>query len=100
MGYDYLKTVDFFLDWYGLNARILPWRSDPKPYYVWVSEIMLQQTRVEAVKGYFERFVEALPDVTDSRGGGCYRPEVVGRPWALQQGTEYEKGCNPYCGRV
>lgn len=64
MGYDYLKTVDFFLDWYGLNARILPWRSDPKPYYVWVSEIMLQQTRVEAVKGYFERFVEALPDVT------------------------------------
>ena len=63
MGYDYSKTVDFFLDWYELNARILPWRSEPKPYYVWVSEIMLQQTRVEAVKGYFERFVEVLPDV-------------------------------------
>ena len=63
MRYDYSKTVDFFLDWYELNARILPWRSEPKPYYVWVSEIMLQQTRVEAVKGYFERFVEALPDV-------------------------------------
>ena len=63
MGYDYSKTVDFFLDWYELNARILPWRSDPQPYYVWVSEIMLQQTRVEAVKGYFERFIEALPDV-------------------------------------
>ena len=63
MGYDYSKTVEFFLDWYELNARILPWRSDPKPYYVWVSEIMLQQTRVEAVKGYFERFVEVLPDV-------------------------------------
>ncbi len=63
MGYDYSKTVDFFLDWYELNARILPWRSEPKPYYVWVSEIMLQQTRVEAVKGYFERFIEALPDV-------------------------------------
>ena len=63
MGYDYSKTVDFFLDWYELNARILPWRSEPKPYYVWVSEIMLQQTRVEAVKGYFERFIETLPDV-------------------------------------
>ena len=63
MRYDYSKTVEFFLDWYELNARILPWRSNPKPYYVWVSEIMLQQTRVEAVKGYFERFIEALPDV-------------------------------------
>jgi len=63
MGFDYSKTVDFFLDWYELNARILPWRSNPKPYYVWVSEIMLQQTRVEAVKGYFERFIEVLPDV-------------------------------------
>lgn len=63
MGYDYSKTVDYFLDWYELNARILPWRSEPKPYYVWVSEIMLQQTRVEAVKAYFERFVEVLPDV-------------------------------------
>ena len=63
MRYDYSKTVEFFLDWYELNARILPWRSEPKPYYVWVSEIMLQQTRVEAVKGYFERFIETLPDV-------------------------------------
>jgi len=61
--YDYSKTVDYFLDWFELNARILPWRSTPEPYYVWVSEIMLQQTRVEAVKGYFERFIEVLPDV-------------------------------------
>lgn len=63
MGYDYSKTVEFFLDWFELNARILPWRTQPKPYYVWVSEIMLQQTRVEAVKQYFERFIEVLPDV-------------------------------------
>ena len=63
MGYDYSETVEYLLDWYELNARILPWRSDPQPYYVWVSEIMLQQTRVEAVKGYFDRFIEALPDV-------------------------------------
>lgn len=51
------------LEWYDKNMRILPWREEPTPYRVWVSEIMLQQTRVEAVKPYFERFMEALPDV-------------------------------------
>ncbi len=51
------------LKWYDRNRRILPWREEPSPYRVWVSEIMLQQTRVEAVKPYFERFMEALPDI-------------------------------------
>jgi A/G-specific adenine glycosylase len=51
------------LRWYDYNARILPWREDPSPYRVWISEIMLQQTRVEAVKPYYERFMEELPDV-------------------------------------
>ena len=51
------------LDWYDASARVLPWRSEPTPYRVWVSEIMLQQTRVEAAKPYFLRFVEALPDI-------------------------------------
>lgn len=51
------------LEWYDKNRRILPWREDPTPYRVWVSEIMLQQTRVEAVKPYFRRFMEALPDI-------------------------------------
>jgi A/G-specific adenine glycosylase len=50
-------------EWFSGNARILPWREEPTPYYVWISEIMLQQTRVEAVKPYFERFIKALPDV-------------------------------------
>ena len=49
--------------WYDRNRRILPWREEPTPYRVWVSEIMLQQTRVEAVKPYFERFMKALPDI-------------------------------------
>ncbi|MCM1325039.1 MAG: A/G-specific adenine glycosylase [Bacteroidales bacterium] len=53
------------LKWYNENKRILPWRSEPTPYRVWVSEIMLQQTRVEAVKPYFERFMKALPDIKD-----------------------------------
>lgn len=49
--------------WYDYNARILPWRSDPSPYHVWISEIMLQQTRVEAVKKYYDRWMAQLPDV-------------------------------------
>ncbi len=49
------------LHWYHKNARDLPWRQNPTPYQVWISEIMLQQTRVEAVKPYYARFMEALP---------------------------------------
>lgn len=49
--------------WYLKNRRTLPWREDPTPYHVWVSEIMLQQTRVETVLPYYQRFLEALPDV-------------------------------------
>ena len=51
------------LPWYYENRRELPWRRDREPYHIWVSEIMLQQTRVEAVKGYYERFLRALPTV-------------------------------------
>jgi len=66
MGINELKLQELtepLLAWYEENKRELPWRSVPTPYRVWVSEIMLQQTRVEAVKGYFERFIEVLPDV-------------------------------------
>ena len=51
------------LPWYRENRRELPWRADRLPYHIWLSEIMLQQTRVEAVKGYYARFLEALPDI-------------------------------------
>lgn len=51
------------LGYYDRERRRLPWREEPTPYRVWISEIMLQQTRVEAVRPYFERFVTALPDV-------------------------------------
>lgn len=57
------KMVEPLLKWFDQNARILPWRDQPTPYRVWVSEIMLQQTRVEAVKPYYQRFMKALPDV-------------------------------------
>lgn len=60
---DLAQAVPALLDWYAAGARILPWRELPTPYRVWVSEIMLQQTRVEAVLPYFRRFMEALPTV-------------------------------------
>ncbi len=59
----YAETVPYLLHWYEFNRRILPWREDPTPYHVWVSEIMLQQTRVEAVRGYYDRFLTCLPEV-------------------------------------
>lgn len=51
------------LPWYEENKRDLPWRRDKEPYHIWLSEIMLQQTRVETVKGYYVRFLTALPTV-------------------------------------
>ena len=51
------------LDWYDIHRRTLPWRGTRDPYRVWVSEIMLQQTRVAAVLPYYQRWMEALPDV-------------------------------------
>lgn len=59
------ELFDALLNWYYHNARILPWREEPTPYRVWISEIMLQQTRVEAVKPYYDRFMEALPTIED-----------------------------------
>ena len=52
-------------DWYKREARVLPWRSDPNPYYVWISEIMLQQTRVDTVIPYFFRFVTEIPGIRE-----------------------------------
>lgn len=51
------------LPWFAEHRRDLPWRRDREPYHVWLSEIMLQQTRVEAVRGYYLRFLERLPDI-------------------------------------
>ena len=63
--FDFQRIQNPLLSWYEKEKRDLPWRQDPTPYRVWVSEIMLQQTRVEAVKGYYLRFMEALPTVED-----------------------------------
>ena len=57
------KAVGALCNWYRAGHRDLPWRRTPTPYHVWVSEIMLQQTRVQAVLPYYERFMRALPTV-------------------------------------
>lgn len=57
------ESVEPLVAWYREHRRDLPWREHPDAYRVWVSEIMLQQTRVEAVKPYYDRFLEAFPDV-------------------------------------
>ena len=59
------QIADPLLAWFAEHARKLPWRVQPTAYRVWVSEIMLQQTRVEAVKPFYARFMEELPDVAD-----------------------------------
>ena len=60
---DLSTIIDPLLAWYEQNRRPLPWRDDPTPYHVWLSEIMLQQTRIEAVIPYYERFLAACPTV-------------------------------------
>lgn len=59
------KITKDLLDWYQKYKRDLPWRRTRNPYYIWVSEVMLQQTRVEAVKVYYERFIHRLPTLYD-----------------------------------
>ena len=63
----YTEKLSFIIypliSWYQEHKRPLPWRDDPTPYHVWISEIMLQQTRIEAVIPYYHRFLTELPDV-------------------------------------
>lgn len=58
-----MKLAKLLLDWYDANKRELAWRADKDPYKIWVSEVMLQQTRVEAVKPYFDRWLQRFPDL-------------------------------------
>lgn len=63
-----LSTEEFrneLLDWYYINRRDLPWRRSSDPYHIWLSEIMLQQTRVDQATPYFERFIHAFPTIRD-----------------------------------
>lgn len=63
--YEIIPPTEALLAWYDSCRRHMPWREDPQPYHVWLSEIMLQQTRVEAVMDYYARFLDTLPTVKD-----------------------------------
>lgn len=57
------RAIPPLIAWYRENKKSMPWREDPTPYHVWISEIMLQQTRIEAAIPYYLRFIRELPDV-------------------------------------
>lgn len=98
------KITEYLLPWYEEHKRPLPWRRDRLPYHIWVSEIMCQQTRVEAVKAYYLRFLEALPDIEDL--AACPE-ETLQKLWEglgyysrarnLQRSARLI--CRDYCGR-
>ena len=75
---DLKKLPGALVPWYSEHRRELPWRMDREPYHIWVSEIMLQQTRVEAVKGYYARFLGRLPDIA---GLASCDDEVLHKLW-------------------
>ena len=56
-------ALPLITEWYAAARRLLPWRKDPSPYHTWIAEIMLQQTRIEAVIPYYTRFLDELPDI-------------------------------------
>lgn len=58
------KIVEPLVKWFQENGRELPWREKKNPYTIWISEIMLQQTKIEAVKKYYERFMKQIPDIS------------------------------------
>lgn len=57
------QAIPLLIDWYSRHKKSMPWREDPTPYHVWISEIMLQQTRIEAAIPYYLRFIRELPDI-------------------------------------
>ena len=59
------QIVKPIVKWYQEQGKTLPWKQDKEPYHIWVSEIMLQQTRIEAVKKYYTRFMKELPTIHD-----------------------------------
>ena len=57
------QWVTHLLAWFDQHRRAMPWRDDPRPYLVWISEMMLQQTQVDTVRPYFDRFIARFPGV-------------------------------------
>ncbi|MFQ9896060.1 MAG: hypothetical protein ACLRWA_07860 [Lachnospira sp.] len=88
------QITEPLLAWYEKNARVLPWRENTDAYRVWVSEIMLQQTRVDTVIPYYERFFTAFSGCGGTcRGTGAGAFKNVGGAWILFEGAKYAESC-------
>ena len=78
------------LEWYDKNARALPWRFEQTPYRTWISEIMLQQTQVDTVIPYFERWMAKFPDVAALAAASEQDVlTTLGRLGVLQPGAQF-----------
>ena len=105
----YKEAAQNVTAWYRQYGRDLPWRRTGNPYHIWISEIMLQQTQVDTVKPYYERFIETLPTVEDLAGAdeqrvfklweglGYYRRASHLKEAASMIVNEYSKRHCQYC---
>ena len=73
----YKEAAQNVTAWYRQYGRDLPWRRTGNPYHIWISEIMLQQTQVDTVKPYYERFIEALPTVRLLQAGITFEGSCI-----------------------
>lgn len=80
---NYISFSDRLIEWYDVNKRDLPWRNTKNPYLIWVSEIILQQTRVDQGTEYYKKFIEKFPDISELAGAS--EQEVL----SLWQGLGY-----------
>ncbi len=104
--WEYDKITSFrqkLLAWYDENKRDLPWRRSNNPYHIWISEIMLQQTRVDTVIPYYERFLDWFPTVQDLAIAHRTRRTLtksMGGTRILFASAQYARGGSADCGRV
>lgn len=100
----YKEAAQNVTAWYRSHGRDLPWRRTKDPYAIWVSEIMLQQTQVETVKPYYERFINELPTAADLAGAESSVFLNCGRGLILQESFPSERsgrdGCQGLCRQV
>ena len=80
---------DQFIQWYEQEKRNLPWRYNRDPYRIWISEIMLQQTRVDTVIDYFYRFMEWFPTIEELANAF----KSMGVPWLLLKSPKHPSCC-------
>ena len=101
--WDSAEIVTFqeqFLFWYYQHKRTLPWRGTNNPYYIWISEIMLQQTRVDTVIGYYYRFIDKYPTIQALAEAEEESLLSLGGARLLFTCPKFKSGCAANCCRI